>query len=154
MFFCFWGWKSPQGLYNRSNSWGWKLEEAKIYTPILSEGVPNNHLESSLVYMYAPSFSLENKLLVYTKPLFCLLRHLSFQSWKHLWCILFPSETWGMIMHYLAAQWTLLISQFRQHHLFSQFGPFFGASFGRNRRDGGFLRPGGGGGGGFLRRLF
>ena len=23
---------------------------------------------------------------------FCLLRHLSFQSWKRLWCILFPSE--------------------------------------------------------------
>ena len=29
---------------------------------MLREGVPNNHLEGSLVYMYFPSFSLENKL--------------------------------------------------------------------------------------------
>ena len=31
-------------------------QEAKIYTPILRERVPNNHLEGSLVYMYFPSF--------------------------------------------------------------------------------------------------
>ena len=39
--------------------------------------------------MYFPSFPWKTSFLVYTKPLFCLLRHLSFQSWKHLWCILF-----------------------------------------------------------------
>ena len=53
----------------------------QIYTPILREGVPHKHLEASLVKMYFPSFSLENKfLLVHTKPLLCLLRNLSFQS--------------------------------------------------------------------------
>ena len=36
--------------------------EAKIYTPILREGVLHKHLQSSLVYTYFPSFSLENKL--------------------------------------------------------------------------------------------
>ena len=35
----------------------------KIYTPMLRKGVPHKHLEGSLVYMYFPPFSLENKLL-------------------------------------------------------------------------------------------
>ena len=34
-------------------------------------------------------FSLENKTFGIHQTSFCLLRHLSFQSWKHLWCILF-----------------------------------------------------------------
>ena len=42
------------------------------------------------VYVFSfsvPSFPLENKLFGIHQTCFCLLRHLSFQSWKHLWCI-------------------------------------------------------------------
>ena len=44
--------------------------------------------------MYFPSCSLENKLFGIHQTSFCLLRHLSFQSCKHLWCMLFPSDAW------------------------------------------------------------
>ena len=37
---------------------------------MLREGVPNNHLEGSLVYMYFPPFSLDNKLFGITPNLF------------------------------------------------------------------------------------
>ena len=60
-----------------------------LYTKTARRG-PHKHLEGSLVYMYFPSLlRLETSFLVYTKPLFCLLRHLRFQSWKHLWFMLF-----------------------------------------------------------------
>ena len=72
------------------------LYEAKIYMPMLWDEVPHTHththLEGSFVYMFFPSFPLKTSLFVYTKPLFRLLTHLSFKSWKHLWCILFPSD--------------------------------------------------------------
>ena len=45
------------------------------------------------VYAFASFFPLKTSFLVYTKPFFCLLRHLSFQSCKHLWCILFSLQS-------------------------------------------------------------
>ena len=44
--------------------------EAKIYTPILREGVSHKHLQDALVYMSFPSFSLENNPVWYTPNLF------------------------------------------------------------------------------------
>ena len=81
----------------------------------------HTHLEGFLVYMCVfpqasralcavpcpkkvcvcvfPSVPLKRSFLVYTKPLFCLLRHLSFQSWKRLWCYtLFPPNSYCELM--------------------------------------------------------
>ena len=38
---------------------------------------------------FFPSFPLNTSFLENTKPPFCPWRHVSFQSWKHLWCIHF-----------------------------------------------------------------
>ena len=44
------------------------------------EGVPHKHLEGSLVYMYFPSLSLENKLFGIHQTSFLPVEALSFQS--------------------------------------------------------------------------
>ena len=46
------------------------------------------------VYVFSFFFPLKTSLLVYIKLLFGLLRHLSLQSWKHLWCIRFSLRSW------------------------------------------------------------
>ena len=57
-------------------------QEAKIYTPILHEGVPRKHLEASLVYMYFHSFSPENKLFGIHQSSFLLFEELEFSELK------------------------------------------------------------------------
>ena len=60
-----------------------------LYTNAAWRGFPTNTFKALWCICIFLLFPLKASFLVYTKPLFCLLRQLSFQSWKHLWCILF-----------------------------------------------------------------
>ena len=59
---------------------------------MLREGVRNNRIEGSLMYMYFPSFSLENKLFGIHQTSFCLFRHLSFRAENTFGVYFFPSD--------------------------------------------------------------
>ena len=61
-----------------------------------AKGSPTNTLEALWCTCIFPSFPLKTSFLVYTKTLFCLLRRLSFQSWRPLWCILFSLRIFAL----------------------------------------------------------